>query len=38
VAWDGALSIHGTSFNVDASGNLWINGETKEVAKFSITN
>jgi hypothetical protein len=38
VAWDGALSINENAFNIDASGNLWINGTTKETAKFSITN
>jgi hypothetical protein len=35
VAWDGALSINGSSFNVDASGNLWING-TKDNAAFNV--
>lgn len=38
VAWDGALSINGSSFNVDAGGNFWINGEDLDSAIFSVTN
>jgi hypothetical protein len=38
VAWDGALSINGSSFNVDATGNFWINGADLDNAIFSVTN
>ena len=38
VAWDGALSINGSSFNVDATGNFWVNGEDLDSAIFSVTN
>lgn len=37
VAWDGALSINGSAFNVDAGGNLWIAGDSLDKADFSVT-
>ena len=37
VAWDGALTINGSSFHVDAEGNVRINGTSQENAKFSIS-
>lgn len=38
IAWDGALSVNNSSFNIDASGNFWINGTDLDNAIFSVTN
>ena len=38
IAWDGALKINGSAFNVDATGNFWIHGTDLNSAVFSVTN
>lgn len=38
IAWDGALKINGSAFNVDATGNFWIHGADLNSAVFSVTN